>query len=347
MRPQKPVLNSLVVMLTGTGFLLYWHSSNDNAYAILVMIDFLLMNNLECKRSTTPLEGIRMSVSLDLRISFCLLPIELPVFNPIALELLQLLGDPGTDIDAIVATINEDQALSAQVLKMANSAAFSGLTRSETIKDSAVRLGARQITNLAMAASQAALHTSNNPIVNDVMQDLWLHSHACALGCRSLARKAGHPELAEQAYMAGLLHDIGKLYILKAMEQISQNEESRVVLTRELILGVFSEMHVELACRLMDHWNIPPVYRAIVADHHSEHVDSTNTLLVIVRLVNVNSRRLHLSLNPALFHTDDVLPEINALRMDESLWTNLEESMTGDENTGSTPATQPKAERFT
>jgi putative nucleotidyltransferase with HDIG domain len=270
-----------------------------------------------------------MSVSLDLRISFCLLPIELPVFNPVAVELLLMLGDPATDIDAIVSTINEDQALSAQALKMANSAAFTGFKRSETIKESAIRLGTRQITNLAMAASQSALHISDNPVVNDVMQDLWLHSHACALGCRSLALRTGHPDLADQAYMAGLLHDIGKLYILKALERISQDKESGIVLNRELILGVFTEMHVELGCRLMDHWNIPPVYRAIVANHHSEHVDSDDILLAIVRLVNFNSRMLNMSLNSRAILTEDVYQEINTLRMDESVWAKLEESMIG------------------
>jgi putative nucleotidyltransferase with HDIG domain len=266
--------------------------------------------------------------------SFCLLPIELPVFNPVALELLQLLDDPTTDMDAIVCTINEDQALSAQVLKMANSAAFSGLLPSETIKESAVRLGTRQITNLSMAASQAALHCSKVPVVNDVMQDLWLHSHACALGCRTLALKTGHQSLADQAYMAGLLHDIGKLYILKAMERFSQDREFGILLERDLILRVFSEMHVELGCRLMDYWNIPPVYRSIVAEHHSELVNPDDTLLSIVRLVNINSRRLHQSLNPSGFHTDDVLPESNALRMDDSVWANLEETMIGAGKTG-------------
>ena len=269
-----------------------------------------------------------MSVSLDLRISFCLLPIELPVFNPVALELLLLLGEPSTDIDTIVSRINEDQALSAQVLKMANSAAFSGRIPSETIKDSAVRLGTRQITNLAMAASQAALHTSDNQVINDIMQDLWLHSHACALGCRSLAIKTGHKQLADQAYMAGLLHDIGKLYILKAMERISQEKENAIFMNRDVIVGVFAEMHVELGCRLMDHWNIPPLYRAIVADHHSEHVDPKDTLLAIVRLVNFNSRMLNLSLNPAAILTEDVFQEIETLQMDENAWAKLEETMT-------------------
>lgn len=266
-----------------------------------------------------------MSVPLDLRVSFCLQPIELPVFNPVALDLLQKLNDPATEIDDIVRTINDDQALSAQVLKMANSPAFTGLARSETIKDSAVRLGTRQITSLAMAASQSALHRSEIPVVNDVMQDLWLHSHACALGSWILAQKTGHSSLADQAYMAGLLHDIGKLYILKALEQINQVEPS-IELDKKLILGVFSEMHVELGCRLMDFWNIPPVYRTIVADHHAQQYDRKNLLLSIVRLVNTNSRRLHLSLHP----TDDPeasIQEDTNLQLDESILMSLDETM--------------------
>lgn len=269
-----------------------------------------------------------MSIPLDLRVSFCLQPIELPVFNPVALDLLQMLDEPATDIDSIVRTINDDQALSAQVLKMANSPAFSGLAPSETIKDSAIRLGTRQITTLAMAASQAALHTSSNPIISDVMQDLWLHSHACAMGCWILAQKTGHRNLADQAYLAGLLHDIGKLYILKALEQINQVEPT-IVLEKELILGVFTEMHVELGCRLMDYWNIPPVYRAIVANHHSEQTDPHDILLAITRLVNINSRRLNLSLHRDTPEPQEIIPPDSVLHIDELAWNCLEETMVG------------------
>ena len=268
-----------------------------------------------------------MNISLDLRISFCLEPIELPVFNPVALDLLRLLNDPGTEIDDVVRTINEDQSLAVQVLKMSNSPAYRGRSSCQTVRESALRLGTRQISNLAMAASQASLHTSVNPVVNDVMQDLWLHSHACAIGCWSLALKSGHQALADQAYMAGLLHDIGKLYILKALERISQDSTSGIVLERELLLDVFTEMHVEMGCRLMDYWNIPDIYRAIVADHHSELFDHKNTLLAIVRLVNVNSRNFKLSLCPVVNQADDVLPEVAALKLDDTYLGKLQEVM--------------------
>lgn len=268
-----------------------------------------------------------MNVSLDLRILFCLEPIELPVFNPVALDLLRLLNDPDMEIDDVVRMIHEDQVLSAQVLKMSNSPAYMGRSRCETIRDSALRLGTRQITSLAMAASQASLHTSVHPVVNDVMQDLWLHSHACALGCWAIALKTGHQNISDQAYMAGLLHDIGKLYILKALERISKDSGNNIVLERGLLLDVFSEMHVEMGCRLMDYWNIPSVYRAIVANHHTESFDQNDILLAIVRLVNVNSRGFNLSLHPHVSRSEAILPEEHLLKLDDCYQERLQEVM--------------------
>ena len=268
-----------------------------------------------------------MGFSLDLRYHICLQPIELPVFNPVALELLQLLADHEADINEVIETINKDPSLSLQILRMANSSAYAGRYKSETIKDSVNRLGARQITSLAMAASQAALHTSSVPVVNNVMQALWLHSHACALGCRSLAISSGHRELADQAYLAGLLHDIGKLYLLKAMEQISLNHETSFELDHETLLDVFSYMHVEQGVRIMDHWDIPALYKSVVANHHTEFFDPSDILVAIVRLVNFKSMQYDLNLYPQFIQPTDVSTEISVLSVPEENLIQMEADM--------------------
>jgi HD-like signal output (HDOD) protein len=270
-----------------------------------------------------------MSVHIRTRYALCTQPIELPVFNPVALDLLHMLAEPHTDIFDVVRTINEDQALAAQVLRMANSPSYMGRNKCETIKSAAIRLGANQITNLAMAASHASFHVSENPVVNDVLQELWLHSHASALGCKSVAMHTGQQHIADQAYMAGLLHDIGKLYLLKALERIIRNRELPIELEKGLLQNIFTEMHVEFGCRLMDQWNLPHIYRDIVAHHHDEHFDSSNILLAIVRMVNFNSRNFNLSLYPTQIGIKETLPVTSSLYMDESAWTKIEAVMTG------------------
>lgn len=273
-----------------------------------------------------------MGFSLDLRYEICLQPIELPVFNPVALELVQLLADHDVEISEVIETVNKDPALSIQILRMANSSAYAGRYKSETIKDSVNRLGAKQITSLAMAASQAALHASQLPMVSQAMQGLWIHSHACALGCRSLAVSTGHRELADQAYLAGLLHDIGKLYLLKAMERISLDHSNRIELDQETLLDVFSYMHVEQGFRIMDHWGIPEQYSAIVAHHHDDEIDvvlDNDPLLAIVRLVNFKSMQYDLNQFPQFFQPVDAEPEIAILSVSEEELDRMEAAMKG------------------
>ena len=227
-----------------------------------------------------------MPLSLTIRRLLTTQPVELPVFHPIAIKLQHLLETPDFRMDAVIALANEDQALAGQILKMANSTVYMGRVRTETIKDAVIRLGAQQVANLAMAASQAGLHVSEHPLINKVLQSLWLHSHACAAGSRFLARSAGYPQVADQAYMAGLLHDVGKLYLLKALERLNRMGVGQAALEEDLLLEIFEELHVEQGCRLMEHWNMPKVYYNVVSNHHDSNFDTTDTVLTIVRLVN-------------------------------------------------------------
>ncbi|MFA7061778.1 MAG: HDOD domain-containing protein [Pedobacter sp.] len=268
-----------------------------------------------------------MAISLDLKQLLSIQPIDLPVFHPVALDLMRIVSDPYSDIEDIIRVINKDQALSTHVLKMANSSAYMGLIKTETIKDSVVRLGVRQVTSLAVASSQASLYKSDNIIVNEIMRELWQHSLVCALGCWWVARHTGHQSIIDHAYLAGLLHDIGKLYLLKAMERIIQNNEMQIVIERDLMLDIFAEMHVEQGCRIMEYWNISPIYRSVVANHHAEHYDHVDSPLSIVRLVNRISKKASPSLVNEPEETADDILECHLLDMDESQFKKLKAAM--------------------
>ena len=144
-------------------------------------------------------------------------PIELPIFHPVALKLQRMLSDYDFTVDEVAQVANEDQSLASQMLKMANSPMYMGRTKVATIKEAVIRLGAQQVINIAMAASQASAHASDNPVLNKYMQELWLHSHGSALGARWMAHNCGMRGIADEIYLAALLHDVGKLYLLKAV----------------------------------------------------------------------------------------------------------------------------------
>lgn len=249
---------------------------------------------------------------------------ELPVFSSVAVRLQQKLTQEEFTINEVLDLINEDQSLAGKVLKISNSSYYAGLSKVATIKESIVRLGAQEIANIAMMASQFASYQSSNETLNLHMQALWSHSYSCAVGAKWLARKTGYPDIASQAFMAGLLHDIGKLVLLKVMDDISLKEESSITLPPQLIDEILSTMHEEVGYNLMHSWSLPENYATVALQHHKVEFDSSDILLVVVRLANEACRKVGKDLkeNPEISLIS--CPEAQALGLKEITLAELE-----------------------
>lgn len=224
---------------------------------------------------------------------------ELPVFHTVAVKLQQLLSTRSFEIDDIIELIGEDQSLSGRVLKVANSSYYAGLSKIATIKDAIIRLGAQEIANMAMLASQFEFYNSANETLNKMMHDLWGHALACGVGAKWLTRKAGYPGMASEAFMGGLMHDIGSLALLKVLDDIQKSKETSILFSDQLINEIIEAMHEEVGFNLMRSWNFPDFYCDIAHSHHAEEFDQSNILLVAVRLSNLACKKLGRSLQPA------------------------------------------------
>ena len=222
----------------------------------------------------------------------------LPVFHSVAVKLQQMLVSRDFRIDEVIRLINEDQSLASQVLKVGNSSYYTGLSKVATIKDAVIRLGAQEITNLVMMASQVELYRSGDPVLNNAMQRLWDHALSCAMGAKWLASKTGYSSLATEAFMGGLLHDIGKLAIIKALDEILQAGGTKANVSEILINEILDTMHEDVGNRLMLSWSLPETYCSIAVNHHNPEYDGNNTLLVIVRLANLACRKAGKNLTP-------------------------------------------------
>ncbi|WP_136523834.1 HDOD domain-containing protein [Geomonas ferrireducens] len=225
--------------------------------------------------------------------------LNLPVFHPIAVKLQGILSGKDFSIDQVVALIIKDQALTSQVLRLANSAFFSGLAKVTTITDAVVRLGTREVASVAMLASQQHSYNSlTHPELKSHAQVLWKHAIGCAIGTRWLCEKNGYRNLAQEGFIAGLLHDIGSLLILKVLEGIVLTDGEQRGVSRELTNEIIAAMHTESGYQLMQKWNLPEVYCNIVRDHHKDLEETGNVLLSLVRLVDHACRKLGLGGTP-------------------------------------------------
>jgi putative nucleotidyltransferase with HDIG domain len=220
-------------------------------------------------------------------------PIDIPVFHQVALRIQQLLQNSDYNVNDIVTIVNDDPSLASKMLTMANSAFNSGASLVTTIKEALVRLGSQQIINLAFTASNAS-QKSDNKIIDEHITKLWIHSHTVAVVSSWLAMVLQKDKKirinVEETYLAGLLHDIGKLYLLKSMEKLDSAGVLKV--DHITIDTVLFEIHVDQGVRVMEHWKIPAMYIDIAKNHHSLSwkMGTNQHMLAVIRLVN----KLHL-----------------------------------------------------
>lgn len=218
--------------------------------------------------------------------------LSIPVFHAVAAKLQQVLARRDFNIDDVHQLINADTGLASQVLRTANSAFYAGLTKVGTIREAIIRLGSKEVANIAMLTTQQDLYRSDDVKYNALMQALWKHAFCCAVGSKWLAQKTGFREQAQEAFLAGLLHDIGKLFLLKVMEEIAREEALRMGTTPAVLSEVLTSLHVEQGHQLMVQWQMPQTYCDIVAGHEDDEWDHSNVLLGMVRLSNIACRRL-------------------------------------------------------
>lgn len=208
------------------------------------------------------------------------------------MEVQKLLADPNVPIAKIEATLLRDPALAAQVLRMANSAMYAGLNAVTTLRQALTRVGVQQISRLVLAAAQVSLYQSRHPLFKKHIAELWKAAFASAIGCAWVAHKSSHGELAEQAFVAGLLHDVGKLVILRSIEKLIAEKGIEGPLPDSMAMEMIDALHCEFGHDLMQRWNLPEVYACIGRDHHLSETDNGNVLMVIVRLVDQITRKM-------------------------------------------------------
>ena len=211
---------------------------------------------------------------------------RLPVFNTTALRIQEEIAKEEPDIRLIEKLIVSDQSLTAKVLSVSNSSFYKGLTQVATVRNAIVRLGINEVSNIVMLVTHENNFRSKDPFVHANMRKLWRHSVGCAMGSNWLAKKCSLQALAHEAFFAGLLHDVGKLFILTVIDDLKQADDFALQPSDALLVEAMNTLHASHGYSLMVRWNLPQKYTHIARDHHAEEFDSKDMLLALVRLAD-------------------------------------------------------------
>jgi len=218
--------------------------------------------------------------------------IELPIFNQVALKLQQQLTRGDYGLAGIAKMIHRDQGLASDVLRMANSVFYAGVKPVKTIQEATVRLGAKTIFNLVTAVTQKQLYRTHKKKYDYWATPLWSHALGVAYAARWLSRHLGMDQFVDEAFMAGLLHDIGKLLLIKVIEDLDGSEVTQEDISKDLVDDILETMHTYHGERLMRRMNIPDVYCDVAGMHHDPEVGAEDSILNLVRLGNLACRKV-------------------------------------------------------
>jgi putative nucleotidyltransferase with HDIG domain len=194
---------------------------------------------------------------------------DLPSVPVIAGTVIALVEDPNASADDLRAVVERDPALAARVLKVANSSLFGFSRRIETLRHAIALLGFRTVKNLVMGASMKEVFKRFG------LTERLLWEHATRAGAVA-AMLTEHPAIdveREEAFVIGLLHDLGKI----AINNSAPDEYSRVVAQVynegvgfvEAEREIFGFDHAEVGALVAAKWKLPPRLETAIRLHHS------------------------------------------------------------------------------
>ncbi len=215
---------------------------------------------------------------------------DLPAMPHVAAKVLELSSDPDTSAARLQQVIADDQSMTARILKIANSAMYACSRRVKTLSEAIVMLGFNSIRSLVVTSAARNLYSTGAARMGLKERLLWEHSIGTAFACRLLTERK-HPALREEAFLAGLMHDIGKLVLnlqvpaeFDEIVQIVYNENREFHETEQELLGFD---HARVGALLVNKWKLSPLLEDVIGHHHrAESLTTERPLLLYLDLAN-------------------------------------------------------------
>jgi len=200
--------------------------------------------------------------------------IGLPTLPTVITQLIGLIDNPRTSAHDVSELISTDQALTAKILKLANSAFYGFPREIATVNHAVVVLGFETVKTLGLSVSVLERFAAGNSDNSQFdRQKFWDHSLACGVAARILAAKLRYQHEKGKAFAAGILHDIGKLILsqyfpneFSEVLELTHSEGMYIGQAEEQVLGL---THAQVGAWLVEKWNLPQELVDTVSYHHT------------------------------------------------------------------------------
>ncbi len=192
---------------------------------------------------------------------------SLPVLPELSQRIIEMMDDPDVAMPAVADVVRSEQVIAVRVMRMANSAVYGGLQEIKDLDAACGRLGMKLVANAAQTAVSRNLFATSSQPLKDYMKALWRHSVATAHTANELARLLSMPRL-ERMFLAGLVHDIGKLSIIQLISTAKSGPLAGLRDSPELCSEVIENFHMLVGLLIVQRWDLPPEFSITTFCHH-------------------------------------------------------------------------------
>lgn len=214
----------------------------------------------------------------------------------VTLKIVELVENPSSTAQDLHGVIGNDPALCSRVLKVVNSAFYGLPGQVASIDRAIVLLGLNAVKNIAIAASLVKLFRGGELCPSFSARDLWQHSVGVAATSKMIVEKLGMG-MADEAFLGGLIHDIGVLVelqydrqrLLEVIERLNLDDAGAPREDmREVEQRVFGATHEQFGRGLCERWKFPPSLQFITGHHHDPFAlpEEQRTLACVVHVAD-------------------------------------------------------------
>jgi HD-like signal output (HDOD) protein len=210
--------------------------------------------------------------------------VDLPSFPEIAVRVRRILSDPNSSVDQVVRVVGSEPALSARLMRIANSASLNRSGKPVTDLRTAInRIGHNMVRSASISFAMAQIRKSNKLVgLEDQLKQLWNESTSVAALSFVLARTCTRVN-PDEALLVGMMHGIGKLYVLT--RAVSHPE---LFTSGGMIEQIVGEWHASIGKAILENWEFPESMAQAVGEqeelarHEPEQADLSDVLAVAI-----------------------------------------------------------------
>jgi HD-like signal output (HDOD) protein len=228
--------------------------------------------------------------------------IDLPTLPKINLKYNELVNK-GANNQEIAEFLKQDAAISSKLISISNSSYYRGVVENKTVEQAINRLGLQTTKQTVDTISQRSLYIASKAKYSGIIEALWEHSLSCAHACQLISESL-NGKIGGDLFTMGLLHDIGKLFLLQVVGEMEKNAQGTDEPTKQDLEKWLHEHHCKAGATLLTKWGFPAEF--VRAALHHEDPGGTDTISDELLVVHVSNELVKTILYE---HTDQQVTE--------------------------------------